>query len=333
MAFKTISEGAVKLNIPIAKRIYDADVFYNPVMVVNRDISVLIAKVFGFGTAVDLLSATGIRALRLKKEANIKEVCANDANPRAAKLIKANAKLNRLKINITNLKANDFFCRTSHGFDYVDIDPFGTPVPFLDLAVVRSVKKGGVIGVTATDTAALCGAAPSACLRKYGAMPLHGNIMHEVGIRILLKKVIEAGAQYDIALTPVFCHSTEHYMRVYLKADRGAGKTNSVLKQVGCYENAGPLWLGRLWDEKLVDAIYKLSANNKTITSGTKKLLHLIKEEAKVDAFGYFDIATMSLKQVPKLADVISNLKAKGFSASRTHFSPTGIRTNAKKIF
>ncbi|MEK6807681.1 MAG: tRNA (guanine(10)-N(2))-dimethyltransferase, partial [Nanoarchaeota archaeon] len=197
---------------------------------------------------------------------------------------------------------------------------------------VRSVKKGGVIGVTATDTAALCGAAPSACLRKYGAMPLHGNIMHEVGIRILLKKVIEAGAQYDIALTPVFCHSTEHYMRVYLKADRGAGKTNSVLKQVGCYENAGPLWLGRLWDEKLVDAIYKLSANNKTITSGTKKLLHLIKEEAKVDAFGYFDIATMSLKQVPKLADVISNLKAKGFSASRTHFSPTGIRTNAKKI-
>ncbi|MEK6808034.1 MAG: tRNA (guanine(10)-N(2))-dimethyltransferase, partial [Nanoarchaeota archaeon] len=153
MAFKTISEGAVKLNIPIAKRIYDADVFYNPVMVVNRDISVLIAKVFGFGTAVDLLSATGIRALRLKKEANIKEVCANDANPRAAKLIKANAKLNRLKINITNLKANDFFCRTSHGFDYVDIDPFGTPVPFLDLAVVRSVKKGGVIGVTATDTA------------------------------------------------------------------------------------------------------------------------------------------------------------------------------------
>ena len=39
MAFKTISEGAVKLNIPIAKRIYDADVFYNPVMVVNWDIS------------------------------------------------------------------------------------------------------------------------------------------------------------------------------------------------------------------------------------------------------------------------------------------------------
>ena len=332
MKFKTISEGAVKLKIPIAKRIYDADVFYNPVMVLNRDISILIAKVFGFESAVDLLSATGIRALRLKKEAGVKEVFANDANPYAVKLIKANAKLNRLKVNITKLKANEFFCKTSQGFDYIDVDPFGTPVPFLDLAM-RAVKKGGMIGVTATDTAALCGAAPSACLRKYGAKPLHDEIMHEVGIRILLKKIVEAGAQYDIALTPIFCHSTEHYMRVYLQADRGADKTNSVLRQIGFYKNAGPMWLGRLWDEKLCEKIYSFAINNKFISVETKKLLHLIKEESKINSFGYFDIATMSLKQVPKISGVINNLKAKGFLASRTHFSPTGIRTNAKKIF
>ena len=46
MKTKKICEGAAKLIIPKAKRIYDADVFYNPAQVINRDISVLLAASF-----------------------------------------------------------------------------------------------------------------------------------------------------------------------------------------------------------------------------------------------------------------------------------------------
>ena len=57
----------------------------------------------------------------------------------------------------------------------------------------------------------------------------------------------------------------------------------------------------------------------------------MIKEESKINSFGFYDLATFKLKQVPKISDVIAALQKKSALASRTHFSPTGIRTNATK--
>ncbi len=41
-------------------------------------------------------------------------------------------------------------------FDVVDLDPYGAPVTFLDGAV-QSVADGGLLLVTCTDMAVLCG--------------------------------------------------------------------------------------------------------------------------------------------------------------------------------
>jgi tRNA (guanine26-N2/guanine27-N2)-dimethyltransferase len=41
-------------------------------------------------------------------------------------------------------------------FDVVDLDPYGTPAMFLDSAM-QSVKDGGLMLITATDMAVLCG--------------------------------------------------------------------------------------------------------------------------------------------------------------------------------
>ena len=41
-------------------------------------------------------------------------------------------------------------------FDVVDLDPYGTPAMFLDSAVQTCVD-GGLMAVTATDMAVLCG--------------------------------------------------------------------------------------------------------------------------------------------------------------------------------
>ena len=71
----------------------------------------------------------------------------------------------------------------STGFDYIDVDPFGSPNPFLDAAIKR-IARDGILAVTATDTAPLCGTYTNACRRKYWAVPLRNELMHEIGIRI-----------------------------------------------------------------------------------------------------------------------------------------------------
>lgn len=42
------------------------------------------------------------------------------------------------------------------GWDFIDVDPFGSCLPFLE-AAVAGVKDGGLLAVAATDLAVLCG--------------------------------------------------------------------------------------------------------------------------------------------------------------------------------
>ena len=326
-----ISEGAVKLKIPDPKKYRltaQSPAFYNTAMTSNRDISILLLKVF-FGNrkfnALDLLSATGARARRIKKEIPQAVVLANDAKKSAFALIKQNVKLNKLKIKITNDFAWDLLMG-SKGFDYIDLDPFGTPVPFLD-AVVQKLNPNGILAITATDTTVLCGAEYKACVRRYKARPARNYLMHEVGVRILAKYVIETGLKHKLFLKPIFSQSTRHYMRIYFKAVKDFQPT----KQIKLWKGFGPIWLGRLWDADLVEKMHELSIKDKFISDETKNLLYKIALEAKIPTVGFFDLTAMKLKQVPKLSDSISKLQEKGYQATRTHFSPTGIRTNAKE--
>ena len=41
-------------------------------------------------------------------------------------------------------------------FSVIDLDPYGSPTPFLD-AAVQSTKDGGLMCITCTDMAVLCG--------------------------------------------------------------------------------------------------------------------------------------------------------------------------------
>ena len=98
-----------------------------------------------------------------------------------------------IKKNIKKCKLNNAFAikrnlnslLSDMRFHYIDIDPFGSPVYFVDSAM-RSVYNNGIIACTATDTATLCGVYPNVCRRRYGVKPFHSNVMHETGLRILL---------------------------------------------------------------------------------------------------------------------------------------------------
>lgn len=351
MKLETVSEGQVKLDVPSEKH-YKLDskmpVFFNPIMKKNRDLNVVFLRALGKKRlrVLDLLSGTGVRGLRLAKEVPNTEVTCNDLSRKAADLIRKNTKKNKLKIMVENKPANLLLAELK-SYDFIDIDPFGTPIHFLDDAVKR-LSPHAILSVTATDTSALAGTYPKACLRKYGSRPLRNEFMHETGLRILIKKVQEVAAQYDVGLVPVFCHSSDHYMRVYLEKFSSATAANKVLEEHGyilycwscCYRKpvksllketekcpkckskldyAGPLWLGKLWNSEIVKKMLKLAPE--------MKILQQISEEMQVNSVGFYDIHRLAKKQkmskIPKISIILKKIQP----STRTHFSPTGLRT------
>ncbi len=357
--FEQISEGYAKIFVAKEKKISkDLPVFYNPEMKLNRDIAVLLLNaVDKFNLKIaDILAGTGVRAVRFLKELKkdkIKEIIVNDAGKTAVQIIKKNLKLNKIKncIKICNNEANKLLVE-SKTFDYIDIDPFGSPNPFLDNSI-KKLNKDGILAVTATDTASLCGVSPKACRRKYWANPVYTEMMKEIGMRILVRKVQLVGAQYDTALTPIFCHATKHYFRVYFTAQTGADKVDRIIKMhktmlfcSGCkqitsaqFQNnvcemykthskteVGPLWMGELWDKSLVSAMKNLSNSKES-----EKLLEAISQEAEYQGIGFYDIywlCSRLKKSLPKKQELIDRIRQKGFFASETHFSYRGIKSN-----
>lgn len=64
-------------------------------------------------------------------------------------------------------------------FTVVDLDPYGSPAPFLD-AALQGVVDGGLLMVTCTDMAVLCGNHGETCYSKYGAYPVRAKFCHEM---------------------------------------------------------------------------------------------------------------------------------------------------------
>ncbi|MBW2984861.1 tRNA (guanine(26)-N(2))-dimethyltransferase [Candidatus Woesearchaeota archaeon] len=329
-----IEEGKAKVKVPKPGKVVSKEmpVFYNPVMKLNRDISVLLLNAIdkkGLRIA-DILAASGIRSIRFIRELSknkINEISINDYSKDSIKFINNNLKLNKIKnkkVRVTNEDAN-LFLLNSTGFDYIDIDPFGTPNPFLDSAVKR-ISRDGILAVTATDTAALSGTFPDACLRKYWAVPLRNELMHEVGLRILIRKVQLIGAQFDKALTPVFSYSSHHYLRVFFRCEKGKKAVDNLLAQHGYFSRAGPMWLGKLWDSKLVINMEKINKEG-----SLEKFLSIIKDESKLNVIGFYDIHKICKRnrlKIPKRELIIKKIKNSGYKVSETHFNPNGLKSD-----
>ena len=331
-----ISEGAVSFHASLGKVSKDLDVFYNPVMKYNRDISIaVIDAYFDKEITVGLpLAGSGIRGLRLAKECKtpIKKIYLNDMDKDAVKAIKKNTK--GIKRKVTRKRAQQFFL--DHGpFDYIDIDPFGSSIPFVESAVSK-LYSNGILALTNTDTAALCGSYPTVTKRRYGSVPFNHAIRQEFGLRILIKRVQEIAAMQDVALIPIFSYSKDHYMRVFLKkvngkkpADRELEKhkffeadSNRILKESKKAE-LGPIYTGDLWDKKIVRKM-------KTEDKATEE----IKREAEVNQLFFYDpheLAKFHRINVPSYEKIYEYIEKKGYTWARTHFCKTGIKTDMPK--
>ena len=235
-----LKEGEVIFEVPDKLTVTKKDeVFYNPRMKTGRDISVLVVQAFlnlyhkrDKAYIADALAGSGVRGLRYAKELKFNgelKVFLNDLNPNAYEKILNNAKLNEINnIEVFNEDANTFLSRHFRFFNVVDLDPFGSPAPYIEQGIRALVTRNGLLCLTATDTAALCGRAKKSCLRKYLAYPLFGRDCHEFALRVLVGYVMRIATKYELALKPVFCHATDHYVRVYLITDRGAKRADKI---------------------------------------------------------------------------------------------------------
>lgn len=371
---KTVEEGLTKIQFPEFDKISsDAPVFYNPHMELNRDISILALQTFQKQedrniNICDLFGGSGIRGVRYKNEIDgVGHVFINDISETANEYERHNVELNNLKdIEIFQHDASMFLRMHRGEFDVIDIDPFGTPSPFLDSAGYCS-RRNSLLCVTATDTSALCGTYKEPCIRKYNAKPYKSEYCHETGIRILAGFVALTLAKYSKSIEVKLSHSTEHYMRLYIEVKKGSKKSDECLKNIGyishckhclyreenkglatstpnicpeCGEKliqAGPLWLGEIQNEEFISKMIVESENKKLNTKeDVLKLLESCRIEAKSPATFYdvHKICKILKISAPKLDLVFGNLEKEGFEAVKTHFNPLGIKTNGplKKI-
>lgn len=344
---KTIQEGRAQIKTHIGKISKELPVFYNPVMESNRDISITVLRTLkrkNMQIALPL-AASGIRGIRFLKElpkSMIKTIAFNDHNPSAVNLIKKNIKLNNLKdkkVEITKQDAN-LFLLNSKGFDYIDIDPFGSPNPFLNNAVQR-LSRNGLLAVTSTDTSALTGTFPKITGRKYWAQSHKNEMMHELGLRIIIRKVQLVATQFEKALTPIFAYYKDHYYRIFFQNKKSKQACDQIIEQhqyflynpktlereiskhnqKNNFLAIGPLWTGPLFDKKLVS---KIQTQN--------KFLQTVKKESKLNIVGFYDLHKIAKNYQIKIKSTQETIKKLG--AVPTHFSSTGFKSNLdiKKI-
>lgn len=351
------------------------EVFYNPRMEFNRDFAVLFLDALGQTSQRPLrvcepFTGCGVRGMRFAVEpANVERVVINDLSPTAAKLAEINVRrgIFDARIHVENKDANRLlseYASPGTRFDFIDIDPYGSPAPFIDSAL-RALNRGGVLAVTATDMAPLCGVHTQTCVRRYGVTPLRTEYCHEVAVRVLAGFVSMAASRYDFSAEPIFCHAADHYVRVYTKVRGGASKTESTLRKLGyvshcrqCYSRTvtlgrflkanetcascgaktdfgGPIWLGELWDSDLCES---MSRGLTRMTFGqsrrlTRTLQTILREhKGPATFFVVSHICDMLGIPVPKLANVLRELRKAGFFASETHFHGQGLRTDCPAI-
>ena len=378
---ETVKEGKVEVLVPKLAAFKQqpsdyapskAPVFYNPVMELNRDIAILATQAYQRIVNREIsvcepLTSTGIRGVRFATEVRgAKNVLVSDINQRAFNLAKHNIQLNGLTERVA-VKHKDANCLLSCNsaprkrFDVIDVDPFGSPVPYLDSAI-RALRNKGMLAVTATDMAPLCGVHAKAGTRKYGGKPLRSEYCQELAVRLMVGCVTTVAAKHDIGIRVLFSHCSDHYVRAYTEISYGAKKADDTIKQMGyvlhCFsclhretvrdlfakhpeqcpecgakmDYAGPLWLGKLFDKQFCELIAKENMGRALRNSGKiNRLLSLAAGEADAPAT-YYVVDKVSHKlglPAPAVDALRGMLMDNSFQAVPTHFNTRGIRTDA----
>ena len=156
------------------------------------------------------------------------------------------------------------------GYQWIDLDPFGSPVQFLD-AALQGLSRTGVLEITATDTAALTGSSASSQARRYGAKGIVDVYAHDDAVRLLLATVATSAARLDKSITPLMALFDGHHVRISCLVKTSREKASKISNSIGwrvreqdvpyrfvqhptpeqVERASGPMWVGPLWDKEI----------------------------------------------------------------------------------
>ena len=356
-----ITEGLTTIQVPIPDEESQfppgtAPVFYNPRMKFNRDMTVLLVSSLKPQSYLDAMGATGMRGFRIANEPlSTSDVTINDYSSLACEMMRESAEQAGILCTITHRDANALM--SEQRFEMVDLDPFGTPAPFVD-AAARSAHP--YLCITATDTAPLCGAHLKAGIRRYDAMPMNTEYHPEVGLRILLGYVARVVVKYDKGVHPLFCYVKDHYVRLIVKLVNGADPADDTIARLGYVHQCtscqyvteqhgrrmmemtcpycntklraiGPLWMGSICDVTVIDDMLSLLPSLPQLqTNALERLLLLCRKEPAISFhYDYHRLAKRCGKSAVALETYMTRLRKHGYYAEKTHYTGTGVKTDA----
>ncbi|MGQ0534556.1 MAG: hypothetical protein ACT4PT_00595, partial [Methanobacteriota archaeon] len=357
-----VEEGSVRVRVPGDQKARGPgrrtkDPFFNPAMELTRDIGVVCAEAALAEIrrrpfrALDAMCGSGVRGLRYAVEAGLPEVTLNDRNRVAARLAAANARRNKAKVRVT--------CRDLGAllgpevFSLVDLDPFGSPAPFLDVAV-RGLTRRAHLAFTATDGPAVNGVFPRVARRHYGATTVRSSAGHEIALRVLVGAAVRAAARHEAGGTPMVAFARDHAYRVHLSVHTGSERADRALAALGhayfcqscpsrgflgrdradatCPECgkpalvAGPLWTGPLFDAEFLARMEKALSGKAFDVERAGGLVEAWGKERTAPAFYYdvHELAAAAGTSAPATDALFASLSDSGYKATRTYLSPTG---------
>lgn len=363
------SEGSAKFQV--------ARAFYRAESKVGRDLAVLAAAVYrrqwGRLRVLDAMTGCGVRALRYQQEAGADWVWANEANPEVQPILVENLArgMRPGTYGITQMDANQVFfqcCRQQDFYDLVDIDSFGSPMPFLSTGL-WAVKLGGLLYLTSTDGRTSGGHAPEKSVQVYGACARNHPAVHEQGLRLLLGAAAQQAAARGLHIQPVFAWFDGRIHRAMVRvcaqaawvaADYGflgychrCGQFQTVswrqLGRLGCVCAAdadpkhqstsmpvvsGPMWLGPLHGLNDLQAMAAVAAD--WGWQAQEQLLAIMMAEADMPPY-YYPLAEIGRRgriDIPSRQRLIQGIcalrdHAVPYRATRTHLDAQAIKTDA----
>lgn len=299
----------------------DPEVFYNSIQQFNRDISAMSIKAWSkrykrkqiqpYIKITEGLAATGLRSCRYALEIpNVKIVVANDLSEAAVKKIAENAKHNGVSEIVKPRRGDANEAIREERGHVIDLDPYGSAVPFLDSAV-QAVYDGGILLVTCTDLAVLAGRNyPEKCFSHYGGTTLRNDSLHESALRLVLSAIASAAARYGRAIEPLMSLSIDYYLRCVVRVrssrllvKQNLGKSMIIYNCTGCaafhpqplgtvepklgyargpvvgthcescgnpFQIAGPMWSGPLHSQEFLKDLLEVCSSEDSDTYQTK---------------------------------------------------------------
>lgn len=184
---------------------------------------------------------TRLRALRVAKEIPkelISSITACDLSETSRDIFVKNLKLNgieddpRIKYVLSDTNKHMFAIEHPNLYNVVDLDPYGSAVPFL-YSALQCVSDNGLLCITCTDNRVLCGSDRHKCYYFYGSARGGNNMFEETALRILHYTISKTAATMGKSVKVLLSVLSDFYVRVFVQVNESKKNCWETIAQHG----------------------------------------------------------------------------------------------------